>query len=126
MTHTGLTLDIYRNARGYDASNHGISSRHSTVTLVGTIDQFGEFTPSPSDARVFAPTAERPAVALRRLAHSAHLVPVDDKGKPLGDAWFMSGGTFASTPDARLADYFNALGLGRDFYGAVAVHDRVE
>lgn len=48
------------------------------------------------------------------------LIPESAKGK-----WTMFGGNYAGTSDSRFSDLCDRL-LGGSFYGAVAVHDRVE
>ena len=48
------------------------------------------------------------------------LIPESKKGK-----WTMFGGNYATTSDSRFSELCEEL-LGTNFYGAVAVHDRVE
>jgi hypothetical protein len=48
------------------------------------------------------------------------LIPESKKGK-----WTMFGGNYAGTSDSRFSELCDRL-LGGSFYGAVAVHDRVE
>ena len=48
------------------------------------------------------------------------LIPESKKGK-----WTMFGGNYATTSDSRFSEVCEEL-LGTNFYGAVAVHDRVE
>lgn len=125
-THKGLGLDVYRPATGRDATLNGITSTHTRVTLIGTIDTRGRFTPSPKCARVGLPTEDSPAVALRARATSAHLLPVTPDGTPAADPiWFMSGGNYAATTDSRVRDYYRELGM-EPIYGAIPVHDRWE
>ena len=45
------------------------------------------------------------------------------ESKKLG--WTMFGGNYATTSDSRFSELCEEL-LGTNFYGAVAVHDRVE
>ena len=47
------------------------------------------------------------------------LIPESKKGK-----WTMFGGNYATTSDSRFSELCEEL-LGTNFYGAVAVHDRV-
>lgn len=125
-THKGLGLDVYRPAKGRDTTLNGITSTHTRVTLIGTIDKHGRFTPSPESARVGPPTEDFPAVALRAHANSAHLLPIAPDGTPVADPiYFMSGGNYAATTDSRVGDYYRELGL-EPIYGAIPVHDRWE
>ena len=48
------------------------------------------------------------------------LIPVSKK-----DKWTQFGGNYAGCSDSRFSDLCDKL-LGASFYGAVAVHDRVE
>ena len=73
----------------------------------------------------FEPCEEYPAAELvmaepiggKRILR---LIPESKKGK-----WTMFGGNYAGTSDSRFSELCERL-LGVNFYGAVAVHDRVE
>jgi hypothetical protein len=107
----GITALIYRDDLGTDFSNRGISSRVMEVTVIGEdIDP------------VFAATDERPAVRLITNKHAhreavVHAQPVTPAGEPV--PWYMFGGTFIFSSDAR---FRRAAG----HYGAVPLHDRRE
>lgn len=125
-THYGLPMHVYRSAEGMDATADGITSIHTRLTLIGTIDELGAFTPSPERSRLRPATDDAPAVALRRnrTIPCAHLVPVTADGEPIGGRWYMAGGNYA-TGDSRVADYYAQIGL-EPIYGATPVHDRTE
>lgn len=125
-THYGLPMHVYRSADGMDCTADGITSTHTRLTLIGTIDELGTFTPSPEQSRLHPPTDNAPAIALRRnmTIPCAHLVPVTADGEPIGGRWYMAGGNYA-TGDSRVADYYAQLDL-EPTYGATPVHDRTE
>lgn len=69
----------------------------------------------------FDPCADYPAAKLVKKTRGAvSLVP-----EKLEHKWTMMGGNYAGTPDSRFRRQVESL-LGHDFYGAVAIHDRVE
>jgi hypothetical protein len=107
----GITALIYRDALGTDFSNRGISARVMEVTVIGEgIDP------------VFEATEERPAVRLVRneyfhretVVHAEPITGADEPGP-----WFMFGGTFIFSSDARFR-------RAARHYGAVPLHDRRE
>ena len=105
----GLLINVYRNGLG-DCTNGGVSARYNTLTLVNA---GGPFDPAP----------DQPAMVMERHAPGClRLVPVELKksGK-----WVMFGGNYAATSDSRFSELAHNL-LGHTFYGAVAIHDRVE
>jgi hypothetical protein len=106
----GLLAIIFR-ADDRDFSAGGISLRHDRVCIV---DVDGPFQPSDT----------APAVRLvKGPMNSIHAVPVDCEGKwtAMG-GW---GGCFVYTSDSRFTRAVEQL-LGHGWYGAVALHDRVE
>lgn len=117
----GLQLDVFR-APGCDTTRGGVSSRHERLTLVGTIDSDDRLHHSPIRASIFTPRPDCPAVVLRRIGDSVHVVPLGDDGKAINS---MAGGNFAHTSDSRLRDFMLQVGA-RPFYGALSIHDRVE
>lgn len=134
----GLTLSVYRDpASDVDATNGGITSRATRLTLVGYYDDSEphpepHVIPLPEHSQVFAPTEEAPAVVLRlRRIGGPVLDLVPARWDPLPrkyvavEGWFMSGGNYAATTDSRLSELARDL-TGRPFYGALAVHDRKE
>jgi len=113
----GTIVHVYRSAAFDDASNGGISSNHSALTVVNAE---GPFEPSPS----------RPAVILRKgPLGTVHIVPsVKDENGVWGydrTKQFMSGGNFAATSDGRFHDAVKRVS-GSSIYGAIAIHDRWE
>lgn len=129
----GLTMSVLRNAR-YDATNGGISSTAQAFTLVGVMTDThlmaGEtrIEPVPENMQVFEAYGDQPAVVVRvRTIGRENILSIepylatDTSDRP----WFMFGGNFAHTSDSRAADLFATL-LGHRFYGALAIHDRIE
>lgn len=132
----GLTLNVYRSADGMDCTAGGISSKHTQFTLVGTLEPAGAerantVKPMPKDSRVFAPTKDRPAVALevRHIGGPVlSIVPVIQAGENeyrRTYPWTMAGGNYAETSDSRLGELIRSI-TGQGHYGAISVHDRVE
>lgn len=103
-THYGLTMNVYRCADGMDATANGITSTHTRLTLIGTIDQDRTFTPSPQHSRLRPATDNALAVALREHAGMAHLVPVDADGAPVGVSCRVAGGNYV-TGGSRVGGY---------------------
>lgn len=136
----GLILSVLRGDT--DCTAGGITSRHNQLTLVGTIDtrNLRSVTPrtpllvSPMEyqSQVFAAQEDRPAVALliRYIGGPVPaLVPVEwdtanQVWRDTGDSP-MAGGNYAAIIDSRVSDMLRGL-LGHGFYGALAVHDRIE
>lgn len=108
----GMTVYIYKNATFAGCSNDGISSRCNEVTLIGDgIPQMWE------------PSTDKPAVRLEKGPYdSVRAVPVDQPANSMGP---MNGGAFISCSDSRFCSAIKKL-LGKDFYGAVPLHDRFE
>ena len=106
----GLQVEIYRSDTFGDCTNGGISSRVGvrgfTLTNVEGAD---------------TPNANYPAAELKKGAfNSVHIKPAWNE-----DQHTMDGGNFAATCDSRFNSAIKEL-LGHHFYGAVAIHDRVE
>lgn len=108
----GLIISIYGNPAYAGCSNGGLSSNHTTATLVGD-DIPG----------IFEETAERPAVRLQ--AHYPGIVRLVPASIPEGRAGPMFGGAFGYSSDSRFTEAVERL-IGGKFYGAVALHDRFE
>ena len=105
----GLTVDLYKCVDRSDCSNGGITSQEIQGFCLTNVD--GPFNPNvayPAAKLVIGPY------------NSIHIKP-----EAIGDTHSMCGGTFAATSDSRLNDKIEEL-TGCRFYGAVAVHDRVE
>lgn len=100
----GLIVTVYRNK--YESSNGGLSSKHQELTLL--MDN--------PDERIFAPTADRPAVQLAKIGNwivARPVLPVPD-----GNVSWMFGGTFIYSSDSRFA----RLNGGHP----IPLHDRTE
>lgn len=104
----GIIANIFR-TDGQDCSNGGLSAHHSQVCVVNA--------PGP-----FEPSKDVPAVYLRRGAMgSVNAAPVDTSE---GGSYSM-GGCFIHSSDSRFRRTVEEI-LGTNFYGAVALHDRLE
>jgi len=105
----GIRVTVYRSPYG-DSSNGGPSSRVAEFTVVNCDGPF-------------EPDAKSPAAVLQvGPNNSIRLVPqsVLDSKK-----WYMFSGNYAGASDSRFTRAIEKL-LGQSFYGAVAIHDRVE
>lgn len=129
----GLTVQVARvDFGGIDCTAGGVSSRHDRLTVVGIADrETRKIIPLGDDARVFAASADAPAVALCIGAmpgivviYPAELNDAGD-GYRLAPGWHCMGGNFAALGDSRLCRAAESVTKTR-FYGAVAVHDRRE
>jgi hypothetical protein len=113
----GLRIYVLKNPLG-DCTNGGISSCVDSLTVVN-ID--GPFEPADD-----AP----PVLLVEHHRGCLSLVPAERSQG--GTAWrkvqgkhFMMGGNYGATSDGRFSGKCETL-LGHRFYGAVAIHDRVE
>ena len=106
----GILVNIYR--AGRDCTNGGESSFAEGFCVVNAE---GPFEPSER-----YPGAELVVVEVMAGRKILRLIPesVKDKGR-------MFGGNYAATSDSRFGELCAKL-LGTNFYGAVAIHDRVE
>jgi hypothetical protein len=116
----GLIVDVYRSAsRMGDCTLGGISSRFTRLCVVNV-------------GGPFEPDDETPAVILnvRNIMGGQKvlsIVPAEKIGggyEPV-KSWVMMGGNYAATPDSRFSEKCEEL-TGQSFYGAVAIHDRIE
>lgn len=115
----GLIIDVYRSAnRNGDCTLGGISSRFTSLCVVNADGPF-------------EPNENRPAVILdvREISNQKilRLVPaekVGDSYEPV-KAWTTMGGNYGATSDSRFSEKGEEL-TGHLFYGAVAIHDRIE
>ena len=106
----GLTAYIYRGDWN-DANNlfYGLDSLH-----VYNVD--GPFTPQLGDAV---------ALLEQHTPGACRLVPATlEAGEWVAVDGMTAGGTYAATSDSRFSGAMAEL-LGNNFYGAVAVHDRL-
>ena len=115
-----LPIDVYRSHHG-DCTNHGVSSK------------FNELLVACPDGHVVLDSDNLPenfVMLENRHVFGTTVIPtiypaeVNEKGEivPRGGKWYMMGGNYGATSDSR----FSALVTDRNFYGAVAIHDRVE
>ena len=103
----GLLVDVFKTGSS-DCTNSGLSSNVSGLCLVNVSGPFD-------------PSANYPSAILEtHVKGCLRIVPEND-----GKKWFMNGGNFAATSDSRFGEACEKL-LGHRFYGAVAIHDRVE
>ena len=106
----GLIVSVYTNkSRDMDCTNNGVTNRFTRLCVDNVEGPF-----DPSD--------DCPAVVLTKgyMDGTAMLVPLETRGKHS-----MFGGNYASTSDSRFGRAVEKI-TGNRFYGAVAVHDRVE
>ena len=105
----GLNVNIYKCSKFGDCTLNGVSSRDIEGLCLTNVE--GPF--EPSDLY--------PAAKLKKGPfNSLHIKPAWNE-----DEHTMDGGNFAATSDSRFSDACREL-LGHHFYGAVAIHDRVE
>lgn len=111
MNTKGLRAEIFRWSLG-DCSKGGLSSKHTTVTILSDDPNIR--------GQVFEPTDDAPAVRIVRRRTwrdeyvRVHAEPLDMAGKML-----MHGGTFVYSRDSRYYDY-----TGTRY--PIALHDRHE
>lgn len=104
----GLLVNVLRHASGWDCTNNGISSRVDTLCITNIEGPF-------------EPRTGIPGVILEsHVPGCLRIVPAD-----AGNAWVMFGGNYAACSDSRFREACEGL-LGHSFYGAVAIHDRIE
>ena len=105
----GIRVAVYRNSLYGDCTLGGISSNNTELTLVNV--------PGP-----FEPTAYAPAAILESHTKGCLRI-IPDVADP--QPWFMFGGNYAACSDSRVSETCEKL-LGHRFYGAIAIHDRIE
>tara|TARA_Y100000389_G_scaffold167437_1_gene172636 strand:+ start:84 stop:437 length:354 start_codon:yes stop_codon:yes gene_type:complete len=115
----GIHVSIYKETRDEDSffgdndcTNGGESSYAKGFCVVNAEGPFEPCEDYPAAELVMAEP-----IGGRKILR---LIPVSKKGK-----WTMFGGNYAGTSDSRFSRLCDQL-LGGSFYGAVAVHDRVE
>lgn len=114
-----LRLTVLRSST-IDCTNGGVSSSADKLALVGVIDADGF---RPIAGTMSNVDTNMPQVALRAgNGDTVNIVPVAPAQK---GQWLMAGGNFAHTTDSRLNAYFEAINRPK-FYGAIAIHDRIE
>lgn len=113
-----LPINVYRTAKFGDCTNNGISARYDELLI------------ACPDGHVEVDTDNLPdnfAMVELRHVFGDTIIPTiypaevkDGKVVRRGNKWYMMGGNYGGTSDSR----FDAMIGG--FYGAVAIHDRVE
>ena len=98
----GISARVYRSADGGDSSNGGITSRHTSLTLIG--DEIN------AD---HSPTEQCPAVKLMKNGSYLFAQPLDPV--PQGHVGYRFGGNFIHTSDSRFPTRY-----------AIPVHDRFD
>lgn len=110
----GMLVYVHPNPLG-DCTLNGISSAAKSLCVVNIEGPF-----KPSDTTPAALLQSHQPGCLRIVP--AELVA--DQWKPVR-SWVMMGGNFGATSDSRFGEACERL-LGHRFYGAVAIHDRIE
>lgn len=127
----GLLIQVVRPAPSTygDLTLGGVSAEAKHLTLIGIIDADGDYEQMPKQSRVFPVRPDAPAVVLDRTAGGFPILVPASHDEELG--WgrvrthTMAGGNFGASSDSRVGDALRAVS-GQSFYGAVAIHDRVE
>lgn len=113
-----LILSVYRTP-GVDCTNDGISAKNDQLLLLNAEGPFEHL------------IDKMPMVILRERHGVLSLVPAERYHNRDGSSILrpvsgtMMGGNFASTSDSRFREACEDV-LGDYFYGAVAIHDRIE
>ena len=107
----GMTVYVYRNDLG-DCTAGGISATAKQLCLTNVEGPFEPSEDSPAAVLVMA----EPIGGQKIL----RIEPADADGK-----WTMFGGNYAGCSDSRFSEKCREL-LGSSWYGAVAIHDRIE
>jgi hypothetical protein len=138
----GITAAVLRPADGGDFTLGGVSSGHARLTITGIVSAAKPYRaplptaprtcqwawePLPAMSRVFEPREDAPEawLYLRRLGHGDVWAVVPACAARTGQAlegWLtrlMFGSNFVHLGDSRLSEIVG-------FYGAVAIHDRIE
>lgn len=118
----GLGINVYRDAkeRG-DCSNNGVSARFARLWVANVSGPFD-----------FRPDAEAAVILESHVPGCLRLVPAElkDGSWVKTNDWVMFGGNYGATSDSRFGEKCRQLlareGRRGEFYGAVAIHDRVE
>jgi hypothetical protein len=106
----GMIVSVYTDkGSDYDCTCNGVTNRFDRLCVVNVE---GPFEPSDSCPAVTLEAGALDGIAVLR--------PVE-----AGSNWTMFGGNYASTSDSRFSRAVEFI-CGHRFYGAVAVHDRIE
>lgn len=114
------TINVYRAAGYGDCTNNGVSARHDTLIVVN----------AEGPVEVRDKDLDRCVMMELTQYDVLRLVPIepDEYNSPpwrVREGWFMMGGNFGHSSDSRFHELAEKL-LGQAFYGAVAIHDRLE
>lgn len=104
-----IKINVYRNTRGYDCTNGGVSSKYDSLLLLcedGWVEVDENNLP------------ENAVKVVRRHVCGDEIVCIQPC-KPAVGVGYMFGGNYAASSDGRFRDL---VGI----YGAVAIHDRDE
>ena len=104
----GLHISVYRSASA-DCTNDGVTKRFAELCVTNVE---GPFEPNENTPAVKLVAGHAPG--------TVRIVPEE-----VGERWSCFGGNFATTCDSRFSNAVEKI-TGAVFYGAVAVHDRVE
>ena len=107
----GIHVNIYKSG-DYDCTLGGESSYAKGFTVVNADGPFEPCERYPAAELVMA----QPIYGRKIL----RLIPLSKK-----DKWVMFGGNYAASSDSRFTNLCDKL-LGSNFFGAVAIFDRVE
>lgn len=127
----GLLIQVVRPAPSEygDLTCGGVSVEARHLSLIGIIDPDGDYEQLPKQSRVFPARPDAPAVVLDRTAGGFPILVPASHDEELG--WgrvrthTMAGGNYGASSDSRVGDALRAVS-GSRFYGAVAIHDRIE
>ena len=121
----GMIVSVLRTAGNYDYTNRGVSSQYDHLCVMNVSGPFQPRHPDTGDITAYPVILEKGPMNTVRLVPAAldSLFENDDL-EPTGE-WTMMGGNYAATSDSRFAQAIETI-LGHSFYGAVAIHDRVE
>lgn len=128
----GLMFQVVRPAPSPygDLTCGGVSAEAENLTVVGTVDDDGNCQPLPKGSRVFPARPDAPAVVVDRT-YGGWPILVPAYFDEQAGQWervpshTMAGGNYAASSDSRASDSLHTV-CGHRFYGAVAIHDRIE
>ena len=119
MKITCIPVTVYRNPR-YDCTNSGISSRFDEL-LVACPEGFREVD-SDNLPDNFCILENRTPFGENAPIPTIYPATVTESGEIIArKGWWMMGGNYGATSDSRFYDLIKG-----HFYGAVAIHDRME
>jgi len=109
----GLHIDVLKNGK-YDCTNGGVTSGDIKGLCIENVD--GPF--NPSDDYPAAQLVSRNIMG-RTIVHIVPTAEIEKK------SWTMMGGHYGATSDSRFSEKVEEM-MGTPFYGALAIHNRVE